>query len=135
MIRKPLDFHPNGMIFRAFDAAGLQIRSREYYSVGGGFVVDEDAAGADRIVEDQTALPYPFKTAKELLGHCVAQHLSISQVMLANEAAWRPESDTRAGLLNIWQVMQDCVTAGWRRLRSRAGCPRRFCCSWKSLSE
>ena len=114
MIRKPLDFHPNGMIFRAFDAAGLQIRSREYYSVGGGFVVDEDAAGADRIVEDQTALPYPFKTAKELLGHCVAQQLSISQVMLANEAAWRPESETRAGLLNIWQVMQDCVTAGCR---------------------
>ncbi|BBN56843.1 hypothetical protein TRE132_49680 [Pseudomonas chlororaphis subsp. aurantiaca] len=45
MIRKPLAYHPNGMIFRAFDAAGLQIRSREYYSVGGGFVVDEDAAG------------------------------------------------------------------------------------------
>ncbi|PPA01294.1 L-serine ammonia-lyase, partial [Pseudomonas sp. MWU12-2312b] len=54
MIRKPLAYHPNGMIFRAFDAAGLQNRSREYYSVGGGFVVDEDAAGADRIVEDAT---------------------------------------------------------------------------------
>ena len=52
MIRKPLPFHPNGMIFRAFDAAGLQIRSREYYSVGGGFVVDEQAAGADRIMLD-----------------------------------------------------------------------------------
>ena len=114
MIRKPLDFHPNGMIFRAFDSAGLQIRSREYYSVGGGFVVDEDAAGADRIVEDQTALPYPFKTAKELLAHCTAHQLSISQVMLANEAAWRPESETREGLLRIWQVMQDCVTAGCR---------------------
>jgi L-serine dehydratase len=92
MIRKPLAYHPNGMIFRAFDAAGLQIRSREYYSVGGGFVVDEDAAGHDRIVEDSTVLPYPFKTAKELLGHCTA-HLSISQVMLANEApgARRPK--------------------------------------------
>ncbi|WP_110968121.1 MULTISPECIES: L-serine ammonia-lyase [Pseudomonas] len=114
MIRKPLDFHPNGMIFRAFDGAGLQIRSREYYSVGGGFVVDEDAAGADRIVEDQTPLPYPFKTARELLAHCTAHQLSISQVMLANEAAWRPESETREGLLKIWQVMQDCVTAGCR---------------------
>jgi len=114
MIRKPLAFHPNGMIFRAFDAAGLQIRSREYYSVGGGFVVDEDAAGADRIVEDSTVLPYPFKTAKELLGHCTAQNLSISQIMLANEAAWRPESETRSGLLHIWQVMQDCVSAGCR---------------------
>ena len=114
MIRKPLDYHPNGMIFRAFDSAGLQIRSREYYSVGGGFVVDEDAAGANRIVEDKTPLAWPFKTAKELLTHCTTQHLSISQVMLANEAAWRPESETRAGLLNIWQVMQDCVSAGCR---------------------
>ncbi|OCT24155.1 L-serine ammonia-lyase [Pseudomonas putida] len=114
MIRKPLDYHPNGMIFRAFDAAGLQIRSREYYSVGGGFVVDQDAAGQDRIVEDNTALPYPFTTARQLLGHCVEQHLSFSQVMLANEAAWRPEHETRAGLLRIWQVMQDCVEAGCR---------------------
>ncbi|MFT0517499.1 L-serine ammonia-lyase [Pseudomonas faucium] len=114
MIRKPLAYHPNGMIFRAFDSAGLQIRSREYYSVGGGFVVDEDAAGHDRIVEDSTPLTYPFKTAKELLGHCTAQQLSVSQVMLANEAAWRPEADTRAGLLRIWQVMQDCVQAGYR---------------------
>ncbi|MDR0207738.1 MAG: L-serine ammonia-lyase [Pseudomonas putida] len=114
MIRKPLPYHPNGMIFRAFDEAGLQIRSREYYSVGGGFVVDEDAAGHDRIVEDSTLLPYPFRTAKELLAHCSEQHLSISQVMLANEAAWRPETETREGLLRIWQVMQDCVEAGCR---------------------
>ncbi|MFJ2981485.1 MULTISPECIES: L-serine ammonia-lyase [unclassified Pseudomonas] len=114
MIRKPLAYHPNGMIFRAFDAAGLQIRSREYYSVGGGFVVDEEAAGKDRIVEDSTALAYPFTTAKALLAHCTAQHLSVSQVMLANEAAWRPEAETRAGLLRIWQVMQDCVEAGYR---------------------
>jgi L-serine dehydratase len=114
MIRKPLEFHPNGMIFRAFDTAGLQIRSREYYSVGGGFVVDDDAAGADRIVEDQTELAYPFTTGKQLLAHCAEQQLSISQVMLANEAAWRPEAETRARLLQIWQVMQDCVTAGCR---------------------
>ncbi|WP_287811842.1 L-serine ammonia-lyase, partial [Pseudomonas sp.] len=114
MIRKPLPFHPNGMIFRAFDESGLQVRSREYYSVGGGFVVDEGAAGADRIVEDTTVLPYPFKTAKELLAHCSTQGLSISQLMLANEGAWRPEAETRAGLLNIWQVMQDCVEAGCR---------------------
>jgi L-serine dehydratase len=97
MIRKPLAYHPNGMIFRAFDAAGLQIRSREYYSVGGGFVVDEDAAGADRIVEDATPLTFPFKSAKDLLGHCATYGLSISQVMLTNESAWRPEAETRAG--------------------------------------
>jgi L-serine dehydratase len=114
MIRKPLTFHPNGMIFRAFDAAGLQIRSREYYSVGGGFVVDEQAAGADRIVEDTTSLQYPFTTGKQLLAHCAEHTLTISQVMLANEAAWRPEAETRTRLLHIWQVMQDCVEAGCR---------------------
>ncbi|MFK3796503.1 L-serine ammonia-lyase [Pseudomonas sp. NPDC088444] len=121
MIRKPLAYHPNGMIFRAFDDAGLQIRSREYYSVGGGFVVDEDAAGADRIVEDSTVLPYPFKTGKELMAHCANTGMSISQVMLANEAAWRPEAETRAGLLKIWQVMQDCVEAGCRNEGILAG--------------
>ncbi|RJG13503.1 L-serine ammonia-lyase [Pseudomonas cavernicola] len=114
MIRKPLAFHPNGMIFRAFDAAGIQIRSREYYSVGGGFVVDSDAAGADRIVEDRTPLTYPFKSGQELLAHCVEQGISFSQLMLTNESAWRPEAETRAGLLRIWQVMQDCVEAGCR---------------------
>ena len=114
LIRKPLAYHPNGMIFRAFDAAGLQVRSREYYSVGGGFVVDDEAAGLDRIVEDQTPLPYPFHSARELLALCDAHGLSISQLMLANEAAWRPEAQTRARLLQIWQVMQDCVEAGCR---------------------
>lgn len=112
LIRKPLPYHPNGMIFRAFDEAGLQIRSREYYSVGGGFVVDDEAAGADRIVADQTPLKFPFTTAKQLMEHCHQQQLSISQVMLANESAWRSEEETRSGLLHIWQVMQDCVSAG-----------------------
>jgi L-serine dehydratase len=114
MIRKPLPQHPNGMIFRAFDEAGLQLRSREYYSVGGGFVVDEDAAGADRIVEDATVQPYPFHSGDELMAHCAEHGLSISQLMLANEGVWRPEAETRAGLLRIWQVMQDCVEAGCR---------------------
>jgi len=113
-IRKPLAFHPNGMAFRAFDGAGLQLRSREYYSVGGGFVVDEQVAGSDRIVEDRTPLPYPFHSAAELLALCSEHGLSISQLMLANEAAWRPEAETRAGLLDIWKVMQDCVAAGCR---------------------
>ena len=114
MIRKPLEYHPNGMIFRAFDSAGLQLRSREYYSVGGGFVVEEQAAGADRLVEDQRQLTYPFTTSKQLLAHCSEHGLTISQLMLANETAWRSEAQTRSGLLAIWQVMQDCVSAGCR---------------------
>ncbi len=99
LIRKPLAYHPNGMIFRAFDAAGLQVRSREYYSVGGGFVVDDEAAGLDRIVEDRTPLAFPFKTARQLLDHCVREGLSISQLMAENEKAWRPAEETRTGLV------------------------------------
>ncbi|HHN3669484.1 TPA: L-serine ammonia-lyase [Pseudomonas aeruginosa] len=114
LIRKPLAYHPNGMIFRAFDAAGLQVRSREYYSVGGGFVVDDEAAGLDRIVEDRTPLAFPFKTARQLLDHCAREGLSISQLMAENEKAWRSAEETRTGLLRIWQVMQDCVEAGCR---------------------
>ncbi|UFH48753.1 L-serine ammonia-lyase [Pseudomonas sp. KNUC1026] len=112
LIRKPLPYHPNGMVFRAFDGAGLQLRSREYYSVGGGFVVDEQALGVDRIVPDQTPLAFPFTTGRQLLAHCAEQGQSVAAIMLANEAAWRSESETRAGLLRIWKVMQDCVQAG-----------------------
>ncbi|HLT03794.1 MAG TPA: L-serine ammonia-lyase [Pseudomonas sp.] len=113
-IRKPLPYHPNGLIFRAFDGNGLQLRSREYYSVGGGFVVDESAIGTDRIVEDRTELPYPFHSGRDLLDLCARHGLSVSALMAANETAWRPADDTRRALLEIWQVMRDCVAAGCR---------------------
>ncbi|QQE90708.1 L-serine ammonia-lyase [Azotobacter chroococcum] len=114
LIRKPLPHHPNGMIFRAFDAAGLQIRSREYYSVGGGFVVDADTASAGRLKEECRPLPYPFRSAAKLLALCAEQDLSISALMRVNEMVWRPDSHTRAGLQRLWQVMQECVEAGCR---------------------
>jgi len=110
--RESLPFHPNGMRFIAFDADGAELRNAVFYSVGGGFVVDESAAGTDRIVEDSTKLAYPFTTAEQLLAHCKAHGLSISQVMLENEKAWRSEAEVRAGLLNIWNVMQQCVKRG-----------------------
>jgi L-serine dehydratase len=110
--RKALGYHPNGMTFVARDAAGAVLRERTYYSVGGGFVVDEDAAAGDRIVEDRTPLKYPFLSGAELLDRCRESGLPISEVMLANELAWREESEIRDGLLHIWQVMQDCVQEG-----------------------
>jgi L-serine dehydratase len=110
--RKALPAHPNGMTFRALDHAGEVLRERTYYSVGGGFVVDEDAAGADRIVQDSTVLPYPFTTGAELLAHCAREDMSISDVMLANELVWRSEAELRAELLNIWSVMRECVDNG-----------------------
>jgi L-serine dehydratase len=110
--RQSLPFHPNGMRFTAFDANGGVLCSKVYYSVGGGFVVNEEAAGADRIVVDGTPLKYPFKSAEQLLALCKEHGLSISQLMLENESAWRPERETREGLLRIWRVMQECVKRG-----------------------
>ncbi|KIF82640.1 L-serine ammonia-lyase [Noviherbaspirillum autotrophicum] len=113
--RQSLPYHPNGMRFTAYDAAGDEIRSKVYYSVGGGFVVNEDAAGVDRIVPDTTALPYQFKSAAELLALCRQHGLTISQLMFDNEKTWRSDDETRAGLLKIWQVMQECVKRGCER--------------------
>ncbi|MCB0197243.1 MAG: L-serine ammonia-lyase [Anaerolineae bacterium] len=110
--RKSLPYHPNGMRFTAFDATGSELVSRVYYSVGGGFVVDETATGADRLKLDDTPLPYPFRSGAELLTLCQTHQMSISQVMLENEKSWRSEADIRAGLLHIWQVMQACVERG-----------------------
>ena len=107
-----LPYHSNGMTFHAFDSSDQLLQQRTYYSVGGGFVVNETAAGADRIVEDRTVLPLPFKTAVELLAQCEEHGLSISQVMLQNECVWQKDADIRAGLLHIWEVMQECVTRG-----------------------
>jgi L-serine dehydratase len=110
--RQSLPHHPNGMRFTAYDDSGAELESKVYYSVGGGFVVNEDAVGADRIVADTTLVPYPFKSAEQLLATCREKGLSISQLMLENEKAWRPEEETRRGLLRIWQVMQECVRRG-----------------------
>jgi L-serine dehydratase len=110
--RQSLPLHPNGMLFEAFDAAGLLLASRTYYSVGGGFVLDPSAADGPVIAPDTTPVEFPFRTAAELLAHCHSAGLSISQVMLRNELAWHTEEEVRSGLLRIWQVMQDCVAAG-----------------------
>jgi L-serine dehydratase len=110
--RQSLPHHPNGMRFTVFDANGAELDSKVYYSVGGGFVVNEDAVGADRIVPDTTAVMHPFKSAGQLLATCREKGLSISQLMLENEKAWRSEDETRRGLLRIWQVMQECVKRG-----------------------
>ncbi|MET7820586.1 L-serine ammonia-lyase [Micromonospora zamorensis] len=113
--RRSLPYHPNGMTFAAYDGAGAELRSRTYYSVGGGFVVDEAAAGADRIKPDSTVVRYPFLTGAQLLEVTTRTGLSISEVMLANERSWRSEADIRAGLLEIWRVMRECVERGCER--------------------
>jgi L-serine dehydratase len=110
--RRRLEFHSNGMRFAAMDAAGAELSARTYYSVGGGFVLGEDEAGRPAIVADPTPVPYPFGSGAELLAITARTGLSISGVMLANELVRRDKAEVESGLLRIWAVMQECVTAG-----------------------
>ena len=112
--RQKLPFHTNGMRFSAFDAEGNEIATRDYYSVGGGFVVNQDEAAEDRIVADTTPLPHPFASGGELLAQCQRSGLTIAQLMFENEKVWRSEDAIRAGLREIWQAMQSCVARGIR---------------------
>ncbi|HYP46084.1 MAG TPA: L-serine ammonia-lyase [Propionibacteriaceae bacterium] len=109
--RTSLPFHPNGMTFTAW--AGEQLLSRRtYYSVGGGFVLADDGSGTPELTPDPSPVPYPFRSGSELLQRCKEAALPVSGVMLANECARRPAADVRAGLLQIWAVMQECVRNG-----------------------
>jgi L-serine dehydratase len=110
--KRSLPHHPNGMSLTAADATGAGLATRIYYSVGGGFVLDETVVGADRIKPDDRELPHPFRTGAELLRLTAHTGLPVSGLMLANEMAWRPEAETRAGLLDRWRVMQECVRRG-----------------------
>jgi L-serine dehydratase len=112
--REKLPYHTNGMRFTAFDAEGAVIATRDYYSVGGGFVVNTDEAAEDRIVADTTELPHPFHSGDELLARCRESGLSIAQLMFENEKVWRPEAEIREGLDRIWAAMQSCVARGTR---------------------
>ncbi|MFC6704360.1 L-serine ammonia-lyase [Flexivirga alba] len=111
--RKPLPQHPNGMRFTAYDDTGAILTETESYSVGGGFVVDKDDDGG--LGTDAVEVPHPFTSAEELLAQCSATGGSIAEVMLANEAAFRPKATTRAQLLEVWAVMQQCVENGCTR--------------------
>ena len=111
-----LPFHSNGMTFTAVDVAGEVLKSRTFYSVGGGFVVSDEVARDGelqrRIVPDDTTLPLPFHSGEELLEITVRERCSIADVVRRNERHWRTDAEIDAGLLRIWQVMQDCAQRG-----------------------
>ncbi|HBK56512.1 MAG TPA: L-serine ammonia-lyase [Xanthomonadales bacterium] len=112
--RQKLPYHSNGMRFTAFDANGSTLAERDYYSVGGGFVVNQDEAAEDRIVADTTALPHPFASGAELLRRCADNGLTIADLMRANERVWRNDEAIDTGLRTLWSAMQDCVARGLR---------------------
>ena len=102
--------HTNGIRFAVSGADGEILREATFFSVGGGFIVrdGEEETAAVELEASKQSLPYPFRTAVQLLEHCTANGLSISQVMLANELVSRSEEEIRAGLLHIRDVMDQC---------------------------
>ncbi|WP_346828800.1 L-serine ammonia-lyase [Pseudomonas abietaniphila] len=111
LIDENLPFHPNAMTLTAFDASG-ELHRDTYYSVGGGFVVDEAQAASGVLDMDNTVLPYDFSSADELLMLCEKHGLRVSELMMANEKVWRSEEEIRAGLMRLWRAMQECVEHG-----------------------
>ncbi len=110
---KRLPYHSNAMKITACDACGNELHSKIYYSVGGGFVVSQDQIVQCHHSRNQTVtVPYPFKTCQELLVHCNRENKSIFEIVLENEKCWKSEDSIRQGILQIWQVMQDCVKRG-----------------------
>jgi L-serine dehydratase len=108
LLTESLPFHPNALSFLATTDQGDDF-SETYYSVGGGFVVQEgQAAGGKEAVQ----LPFPVDKSSDLLHWCMKTGMGISEVVLENEHSWRPDSETREGLLRIWQVMRDCIYRG-----------------------
>ena len=106
LLLKNLPYHPNGMRFTALDASGATLSARVFYSVGGGFVVEEGVAD---LAPQGAEPPHAFRTGEELLRRCREAGLSVGRLMLENERTWRSRREIYEGLLNIWAVMQACV--------------------------
>lgn len=110
---KSLPYHPNAMTIIAFDNDNI-VLEQTYYSIGGGFVQTQQEVENDNPIIEATKnpVPYPFSTGDELLKICQENHLTIPQVVRANELANLTEQQLNDGLQAIWQVMQDCVNDG-----------------------
>lgn len=103
-----LPYHPNALTFLVTLKDNCQW-SETYYSIGGGFVVKE---GEETTSSQSVDLPFPINTASDLLHWCMKTGLTISEVVMENEMSWRPEAATKAGVLNIWQTMKNCMFRG-----------------------
>jgi L-serine dehydratase len=103
-----LPFHPNAMTFLAAWEDGRQL-AETWYSIGGGFVRQE---GEEITADTAVQLPFPINNNADLVHWCRKTGMSISEVVLENEAAWRPEQDTRNGIMKIWNVMRECIYRG-----------------------
>jgi L-serine dehydratase len=107
LFTESLPYHPNALSFLASFQNGDKL-SGTYYSIGGGFVVKEGELETKQTV----VLPFPINTSADLLHWCLKTGLSIHEVVMENESAWRSEKETRQGVLKIWEVMRDCTYRG-----------------------
>ncbi len=108
LMTESLPFHPNAVTFLAAFSNDQSI-AETYYSIGGGFVVKEHETTTGK---QQVQLPFPVETAGDLLHWCMKTGMSISEVVMENEHAWRSEAETKAGVINIWRVMHECMYKG-----------------------
>ena len=107
------------MRFSAIDEKGDELLSRIYYSVGGGFVVNENRTDDPVITESEIDLPYPFESGEDLLRLCKENSLSISELMLQNEFAWRDEANIRSSYSTSGTL---CRSASGRAVKKPASC-------------
>ncbi|AIR91242.1 L-serine ammonia-lyase [Pseudomonas cremoricolorata] len=113
LLDEDLPYHPNAMSLEAWNGEQSLLK-QTYYSVGGGFIIEESEIDAPASDAGQVNLPYEFSSGAELLALCKRYNLSVSQLMMANERAWRCDEEIRSGLLKIWAAMQQCVENGLR---------------------
>lgn len=109
LIEESLPYHPNALTFLADFATGENV-CQTYYSVGGGFVIKEGGQG--NTTDKNIDLPFPINNSNDLLYWCMKTGLPIYGVVLENENAWRPENETKQGVLHIWHTMRDCIYRG-----------------------
>lgn len=107
LMSESLPYHPNALSFLV-TLHNDEAFAETYYSIGGGFVVKEGETQAGV----QVNIPFPVNTAEDLLHWCRKTGLTINEVVLENESAWRPEQATREGVLKIWEVMKECTYRG-----------------------
>jgi L-serine dehydratase len=108
LYNESLPYHPNAVTFQAFLDNGKAF-SETYYSIGGGFVVKEGEADNEKTLVE---LPFPVEKAADLLHWCLTTGLKVSGVVMENELSWRPEEETRKGILQHFHVMKDCTFRG-----------------------
>jgi len=108
LVTESLPYHPNALTFLASFADGREI-AETFYSIGGGFIKKENEK---ILIREGIELPFPIDSADDLLHWCRRTGLSVSDVVLENENTWRPDFETKTGVLAIWEVMKQCTFRG-----------------------